>query len=120
MPTIELQIFSPRWGHADTYEIELERNHMEITRGVNAARADWQDNADPTWSGWSVEGMMGMTASIRLPSHRECSRGFGRPGEVVRSTPHRQKRSSRRLLTGSMRLRALSRELTSGGPTSSS
>lgn len=32
MPTIELQIFGPRWSHDDTYEIELERDHMEIAR----------------------------------------------------------------------------------------
>jgi hypothetical protein len=36
MPTIELLIFSPRWGHDDTYEIELERDHMEITRGLTS------------------------------------------------------------------------------------
>lgn len=41
MPTIELQIFSPRWGHD---EIELEREHMEITNGANTARADWRDS----------------------------------------------------------------------------
>lgn len=58
MPTIELQIFSPRWGHDDTYEIEPERDHMEITRGAKTARADWQDNADPTRNGWTEEGTM--------------------------------------------------------------
>lgn len=67
MPTIELQIFSPRWGHDDTYEIELERDHMEIARGANTARADWRDNADPAWSGWTVEGMMG-NDSIHPPA----------------------------------------------------
>jgi len=67
MPTIELQIFSPRWGHDDTYEVELERDHMEITRGANTARADWQDNADPAWSGWTVEGIMG-NDSIHPPA----------------------------------------------------
>lgn len=103
MPTIELQIFSPRWGHDDTYEIELERDHMEITRGANTARADWRDNADPAWSGWTVEGMMGNAASTRLPLPKECSRRFGRLGEVVRSTLHKQKWSYGRLLTGSMR-----------------
>lgn len=29
------------------YEIELERDHMEITWGANTARADWRDNAEP-------------------------------------------------------------------------
>lgn len=65
--TVELQIFSPRWGHEDTYEVELERDHMEITRGANRARADWQDNAEPAWSGWTVEGIMG-NDSIHPPA----------------------------------------------------
>lgn len=65
--TVELQIFSPRWGHEDTYEVELERDHMEITRGANRARAAWQDNADPAWSGWTVEGIMG-NDSIHPPA----------------------------------------------------
>ena len=61
-----------------------------------------------------------MTASTRLPLPKECSRRFGRLGEVVRSTLHKQKWSYGRLVTGSMRLRALSHELSFGAPTSSS
>ena len=82
MPTIELQIFSPRWGHEDTYEIELERDHMEIARGANTARADWRDNADPAWSGWTVEGMMG-NDSIHPPA--VAQRMFQKVSTVWRS-----------------------------------
>lgn len=38
MPTIELQICSPRWGHDDTYAIELERDYIEITTRASTQR----------------------------------------------------------------------------------
>jgi hypothetical protein len=58
MPTFQLQIFSPRWGHDDTYTVEFERDHMEISMMARGARADWRDNADPEWSGETVESML--------------------------------------------------------------
>lgn len=58
MTTIDLQIFSPRWGHDDTYSVELDRDYMEITKGGTTTRADWQANADPVWSGQSLQQIM--------------------------------------------------------------
>jgi len=31
--TIELQIYNPRWGHEDTYTLELSRDALTITPG---------------------------------------------------------------------------------------
>jgi len=52
--TVKLQIFSPRWGHEDTYELKLGRNALVITRGARSAICTWRDNRDPEWSGESV------------------------------------------------------------------
>jgi len=58
MARIELSIFNPRWGHDDTYTVELERDFMEVTMNAREARADWRDNADPVWSGDSLQDIM--------------------------------------------------------------
>ncbi|MEH6529569.1 MAG: hypothetical protein V7718_06475 [Porticoccus sp.] len=55
---VELHIFSPRWGHEDTYEVELDRDFMEITMQVRKTRAKWVDNLDPEWSGEPLEHIM--------------------------------------------------------------
>ncbi len=56
--TIDLEIYSPRWGHNDTYTVELDNNYMEITMQARKARATQQQGKDPVWSGESLEGIM--------------------------------------------------------------
>lgn len=56
--TVELRIFSPRWGHEDTYSVELSRESLRISMQARAARATWRDGHDPEWSGDSILDIM--------------------------------------------------------------
>lgn len=49
--TIELRIYSPRWGHEDTYTLELSRDTLVITQGARSTKATYRENLDPEWSG---------------------------------------------------------------------
>ena len=52
--TVELRIFSPRWGREDTYKLVLERHLLVITQGARSATCTWIENRDPEWSGESL------------------------------------------------------------------
>jgi hypothetical protein len=56
--TVELSIFTPRWGHEDTYIVELERDFMEIRMHARTTRAVWRENQDPVWNGESIQDIM--------------------------------------------------------------
>jgi hypothetical protein len=55
---VELGIFSPRWGHEDTYTVELAQDSMQISMQARRVTATWNDSTDPTWSGESIESIM--------------------------------------------------------------
>ena len=55
---INLRIFSPRWGHEDSYSVNLERDFLEITMQTRKTKAIWKDNRDPEWSGESLQEIM--------------------------------------------------------------
>src|SRR5207302_1805793 len=55
MPTVELEIFTPRWGHNDTYLVRLERDSLQISHGPRSAKATWHDGRDPEWTGEALE-----------------------------------------------------------------
>ncbi|MBI5404383.1 MAG: hypothetical protein HY959_13420 [Ignavibacteriae bacterium] len=48
---VELEIFSPRWGHTDTYEFIFSRNNIVIKQGARIAKCEWIENRDAEWSG---------------------------------------------------------------------
>lgn len=52
---VDLQIFSPRWGHEDTYKLELTSESLTITQGARVAKSTWREGLDPEWSGESLE-----------------------------------------------------------------
>ena len=52
---VELQIFSPRWGHEDTYKFELTNDSLTITMHPRITICTWHDNIDPEWSGEGLE-----------------------------------------------------------------
>lgn len=56
--TVELEIFSPRWGHTDTYRVHMTRDYMEIKMQVRSCRATYSENLDPQWSGELIESIM--------------------------------------------------------------
>ena len=53
MVTIELELYSPRWGRNDRYEVELHHDYMKITHLTNrkSCQATWVMDCDPEWSG---------------------------------------------------------------------
>lgn len=58
MPLVNLRIYSPRWGHDDTYSVNFERDFLEISMTPRTARADWRENQDPLWTGESLTRIM--------------------------------------------------------------
>ena len=49
----EVRLYSPRWGHEDTYEIKLDGEQMRV-EGVNrTAECSWVEGRDPKWSGYN-------------------------------------------------------------------
>lgn len=55
---VKLRIYSPRWGHEDTYELGLTRDSLVITRGERSAKCTWRENLDPEWSGECLDGIL--------------------------------------------------------------
>jgi hypothetical protein len=58
MAEFTAQIFSPRWGHEDTYTVELSRKEMIIRRGPQTVRCVHRDGHDPEWQGESLEDIL--------------------------------------------------------------
>jgi hypothetical protein len=56
---VELEIFSPRWGHEDTYTVNLTQDFMEISMGVRKCKATYDDCTDPIWTGELIDKIMG-------------------------------------------------------------
>ena len=52
---IDLDIYSPRWGHKDTYKIELTSKSLTITQNARVAVCTWREDLDPEWSGEILE-----------------------------------------------------------------
>lgn len=55
MPTYTTRIYTPRWGHEDTYEFEFTREAMTISMTPRTARCIWVENRDPRWEGEALE-----------------------------------------------------------------
>jgi len=51
---IELSIFSPRWGHKDSYEFEFTDEHISLLRGAKEAIAKFDEAGSIVWSGHNV------------------------------------------------------------------
>lgn len=51
MPEYDIEIYSPRWGHNDTYTISFSREEMRISLGPRAVTCTYVENRDPEWDG---------------------------------------------------------------------
>ena len=47
---VELDLYSPRWGHTDRYNITLEENTLTITMSARKATCEWHSDEDQDWS----------------------------------------------------------------------
>ena len=56
--TIDLKIFSPRWGTQDTYEVLLGRDSLEIVKTPAVAKLIYRENLDPEWQGDDLIAML--------------------------------------------------------------
>ncbi len=55
MIVLTASIYSPRWGHDDTYSIELTRESMLISHGPRKSKCVWQEGRDSIWQGESLD-----------------------------------------------------------------
>lgn len=53
--TLTAEIYSPRWGHTDTYTFELTKEAMTISMQAREATCTWKDNFVPVWTGESLQ-----------------------------------------------------------------
>ncbi|MGV1754880.1 hypothetical protein [Agrobacterium sp. CG674] len=67
----QCQVYSPRWGHADTYRFILSMEKFEIFHGPRSRVAVWRDNMDPEWEGHDTVGDIMRNDSIYPPEHVE-------------------------------------------------
>jgi hypothetical protein len=67
MPEFSGDIYSPRWGHTDTYTFTFEPDHMLISMSPREARCNWVEGRDPVWDGESIEHIL-RNDSIYPPS----------------------------------------------------
>ena len=51
MPEYQIQIYTPRWGHNDTYTVSMSRDVMRISMGARAVSCTYVENLDPEWNG---------------------------------------------------------------------
>lgn len=56
--TLTAEIYSPRWGHNDTYTFELTREAMTISMMAREGKCTWKDSYDPVWTGESLQDML--------------------------------------------------------------
>ncbi len=55
VPTFSAEIYSPRWGHNDTYVFDFERDTLTIKLPPRIAICTWQENRDPAWTGETLD-----------------------------------------------------------------
>ena len=85
MTELTAQIFTPRWGHEDTYKFELTRDAMTISHGPRKAKCLWVENRDPHWKGEPLERILSndhMYAPAILPRLLEHLWSSWRSGEL--------------------------------------
>jgi len=58
MPTFELNIFSPRRGHDDSYSFDFERDTLSVSMGPRRALCTWREDRDPLWAGEPLARML--------------------------------------------------------------
>ncbi len=56
--TIDLKIYSPRWGTTDAYEVLLKRDALEIRKGPGSAKLVYHEKVDPKWEGDDLISML--------------------------------------------------------------
>ena len=45
------EVWTPRWGHTDTYSVKMTDSEMVVSQGMYNARCTLGNNGDPQWDG---------------------------------------------------------------------
>jgi len=45
----QVQVYSPRWGHNDTYTVVFTRDYLTVSHLPRSARCEWVEDRDPVW-----------------------------------------------------------------------
>ena len=48
-----MNLYSPRWGHEDRYEVVATRGDLTFRMGGSLARCDWDEKRGAHWSGYN-------------------------------------------------------------------
>lgn len=67
MTTLTAEIYTPRWGHDDTYTFELSKDAIHISNGPRKSKCVWQEGKDPIWQGESLDSHL-RNDSIHAPA----------------------------------------------------
>jgi integron cassette protein len=49
----KFDVYSPRSGHTDRYDLSMNRKELKVNRGTFSAAYKVAENGDPKWSGYS-------------------------------------------------------------------
>ena len=58
MSTYTASIYSPRWGHDDTYSFVFAEDSLTINFAPRVAKCTWREGQDPTWTGEPFDEML--------------------------------------------------------------
>lgn len=67
MPTFSADIYSPRWGHNDTYVFDFENDTLTIKLLPRIAICKLQENGEPAWNSETFDAIL-RNDSIYPPS----------------------------------------------------
>lgn len=85
MPTLQAKIYSPRWGHDDTYDFDFERDRLRITFKMKAAVCTYRENRDPEWTGTDLNRILeddSIAPPLKFTAAMENLWGKWRGGEL--------------------------------------
>jgi len=68
MKILEMNLFSPRWGHEDTYTITINENNIEINMSQRIAKYNYIDGKFENVSHESLESIM-RNDNISIPEN---------------------------------------------------
>ena len=68
MKELEINLFSPRWGHEDTYNITIDKNKIEINMSQRIAKYEYIENKFKNISKESIESIM-QNDNIPIPDN---------------------------------------------------
>lgn len=70
------EVYSPRWGHTDTYRFHFSEDKLIISHGPRERIATWDSDGGPNWHGRNSLSDMMRNDSIHPPERAESLIGY--------------------------------------------